>query len=118
MKTVNKLDTPFMNTSWWSALHWNLQTCRMGVAIQRPDRRIGSRWAGLRERAPIFACQIPLRWLIKDQQADPTVILSLKTRQKSAASRGANLKPDKDSNRQFFQFSSLKTRAHYGDKPF
>jgi len=56
--------------------------------------------------------------LINDQQADPTVILSLKTRQKSAASREANLKPDKGFNLQFFQFSSLKTRAHYGDKPF
>jgi len=77
-----------------------------------------SRWAGLRERAPIFAYQIPLRKLIKDQQTDPPVIFSLKTKQKSAASREANLKPDKGSNRQFFQFSGLKTRAHYGDKPF
>ncbi|MFM9946597.1 MAG: hypothetical protein ACKV1O_01535 [Saprospiraceae bacterium] len=90
----------------------------MGVAIQRPERRIGSLWAGLWERAPFFACQIPLKRLIKDQQANPIIILSLKNRQKSAASRGANLEPDKESNRQFFQFSSLKTRAHYGDKPF
>ena len=46
----------------------NVLTCCMGVAIQRPERRIGSRGAGVGERAPIFACYIPLRWLIKDQR--------------------------------------------------
>jgi len=64
-----------MDTS-LSALHWNLQSCRMESPYSAPTGvpTVGrEQWAGLRERAPIFAFQVPLSQFINDQQPDTTV---------------------------------------------
>jgi len=65
--------TPLGFVLWFVSTPLERANLSMGVAIQRPERRIGSRWAGLRERAPIFAYQIFLSRLIKDQQPDKPV---------------------------------------------